>query len=275
MAQGIAGTVHRFFATSTSPCPYLPNRTERKLFTPLISGDPNRLHDLLTASGFRRTQNIAYRPACEGCRSCVPVRVRTRDFHATRSLRRIESRNAELRVATRPPLATSEQFALFHRYQQSRHADSGMAAMDFGDYLDMVEDTTVDTSVAEFRTPDGALAAACLTDRLDDGLSLCYSFFDPSVPHRSLGTYIVLWHVRAAQRLGLPYVYLGYWIAGSSKMAYKGRFRPLEGLASVGLGWRELRVAPPECAVSARAATPAEGAAPPAPPSPRLRPETA
>lgn len=235
--------MHRFFATPSSPCPYLPNRTERKLFTPLVGGDPNRLHDLLTVSGFRRSQNVLYRPACDGCQSCVPVRIRVRDFRATRGLRRIEARNAELRVTEQPPLATSEQFALFQRYQRGRHAESGMASMDFGDYQEMIEDTIVDTSVAEFRTAGGELVAACLTDRMDDGFSLCYSFFDPAHPRRSLGTQMVTWHVRTAQQQNLPYVYLGYWIADSRKMAYKTRFQPLEGLAPPYRGWQELRSA--------------------------------
>ena len=232
--------VHRFFATPTAPCPYLPERVERKLFTPLVGTDPNGLHDMLSASGFRRSQSIVYKPACEGCRACVPVRVRVRDFHPSRSLRRTEGRNADLLAVEQPPLATSEQYALFRRYQRSRHADSGMAGMDFGDYQDMVEDTTVDTVVVEFRDHGGVLRGACLTDHMGDGYSLCYSFFDPDAARRSLGSYVVLWHVREAQRRALPYVYLGYWIAESPKMSYKTRFRPLEGLALAVQGWREL-----------------------------------
>ena len=253
--------VHRFFATPTAPCPYLPERVERKLFTPLVGADPNGLHDLLSASGFRRSQSIVYKPACEGCRACVPVRVRVRDFHASRSMRRAEARNGDLRAVEQPPLATSEQYALFRRYQCSRHADSGMAGMDFGDYQDMIEDTTVDTVVVEFRDAGGALRGACLTDHMADGYSLCYSFFDPDAARRSLGSHIVLWHVREAQRRALPYVYLGYWIAESPKMSYKTRFRPLEGLVLALQGWRNLLPAPSRSAGCA--ATPAAGAPPP------------
>ena len=238
-------TVHRFFATPTAPCPYLPGRTERKLFTPLVGVDPNRLHDVLSASGFRRSQSIVYKPACEGCRACVPVRVRVADFVPQRSFRRVERRNATVTAIPQPALATTEQYALFRRYQRSRHADSGMAGMDFGDYQDMVEDTTVNTAVVEFREPDGRLSAACLTDRMGDGLSLCYSYFDPEDAARSLGTYMVLWHIAEAQRQGLQYVYLGYWIRESPKMAYKVRFQPLEGIVMAIQGWRELNELPP------------------------------
>ena len=233
-------TVHRFFATPTAPCPYLPGRTERKLFTPLVGGDPNRLHDLLSASGFRRSQSIVYKPACDGCRACVPVRIRAADFVASRTQRKIERRNADLVVRAQPPLATAEQYALFRRYQRSRHTDSGMANMDFGDYQDMIEDTTVDTAVVEFRHPDGRLVGACLSDKMGDGFSLCYSFFDPDEPRRSMGSHMVMWHVQEAVRLNLPYVYLGYWIAESPKMAYKANFRPLEGLVLALQGWRDI-----------------------------------
>ena len=232
--------VHRFFATPAAPCPYLPGRVERKLFTPLVGRDTNQLHDLLSASGFRRSQSIVYKPACENCQSCIPVRVRVDDFQETRSLKRIEARNADLSTRVQAPLATTEQFAVFHAYQQSRHADSGMASMDYGDYRDMIEDTTVDTAVVEFRDRRGGLVAACLTDRMGDGFSLCYSFFDPNASQRSLGTHMVLWHVRAAEGLGMPFVYLGYWIAESPKMSYKTRFQPLEGLALPLQGWKDL-----------------------------------
>ena len=233
-------TVHRFFATPTAPCPYLPGRTERKLFTPLVGGDPNRLHDLLSASGFRRSQSIVYKPACDGCRACVPVRIRVNDFVASRTQRKIARRNADLIVRAQGPLATAEQYALFRRYQRSRHAESGMASMDFGDYQDMIEDTTVDTAVVEFRHPDGRLVGACLSDRMGDGFSLCYSFFEPDEPKRSLGAYMVMWHIDETIRRELNYVYLGYWIAESPKMAYKANFRPLEGLVLALQGWRDI-----------------------------------
>ena len=233
-------TVHRFFATPTAPCPYLPGRTERKLFTPLVGGDPNRLHDLLSASGFRRSQSIVYKPACDGCRACVPVRIRVADFIPSRTQRRIERRNADLAIKAQGPLATAEQYALFRRYQKSRHSESGMASMDFGDYQDMIEDTTVDTAVVEFRHPDGRLMGACLSDKMGDGFSLCYSFFEPDEPGRSLGTFMVMWHIQEAVRKGLNYVYLGYWISESPKMAYKSQFKPLEGLVLALQGWREL-----------------------------------
>lgn len=232
--------LHRFFATPAAPCPYLPGRTERKLFTPLVGRNAPRLHEALAASGFRRSQSIVYKPACEECNACVPVRVRVADFQYTRSLRRIHKRNADLVAAEKPPLATSEQYRLFRRYQRGRHHDSGMAAMDYGEYQDMVEDTAVATRMVEFRDHGGHLVGACLADRMMDGFSLCYSFFEPTEAHRSLGSYVVLWHVEKARDAGLGYVYLGYWIAESRKMAYKSRFKPMEGLMLAVQGWRDL-----------------------------------
>ena len=233
-------TLHRFFATPIAPCPYLPDKVERKLFTPLTGGDPNKLHDMLSSSGFRRSQNIVYKPACKGCQSCIPVRVRASDFSETRSILRIERKNSDLNVFEMPPIATAEQFHLFQRYQKSRHNDSGMADMDFGDYQEMVEDTIVKTSIIEFRDDHGALLATSLTDRMGDGFSLCYSFFDPSFSQRSLGTHVVIWHIRNAQKLKLEYVYLGYWIEESQKMSYKKKFKPLEGLNFSKQIWQDL-----------------------------------
>ncbi len=232
--------LHRFFATPAAPCPYLPGRTERKLFTPLVGRNAARLHEALSASGFRRSQSIVYKPACENCHACIPVRVRVADFDRTRSLKRIGKRNADLVAEEKPPIATPDQYNLFRRYQLSRHQDSGMASMDYGEYQDMVEDTAVATRIVEFRDPSGQLVAACLTDRMNDGFSLCYSFFEPSETQRSLGSYMVLWHVDHASAAGLGYVYLGYWIADSQKMSYKARFRPMEGLMLAVQGWRNL-----------------------------------
>lgn len=234
-------TIHRFFATPVAPCPYLPERVERKLFTPLVGGQPDQLHEMLAASGFRRSQNIVYKPACEGCRSCIPVRVRAQDLEETRSLLRLERKNCDLFVKIDQPIATPEQFDLFKRYQKKRHTKSGMSDMDFGDYQEMVEDTIVNTSMIEFRSPNGKLEAACLTDHMSDGFSLCYSFYDPNLSQRSLGSFIVMWHIREAQKQGLPYVYLGYWISETPKMSYKARFQPLEGLIPNLHEWRELR----------------------------------
>ena len=235
----------QFYLTAPSPCPYLPGREERKVFTHLVGERAPELNDLLTHGGFRRSQSIAYRPACETCRACVSVRVVVEDFRPTRSMRRVMDRNSDLVAEMRVPVPTSEQYSVFRGYLDSRHRDGGMADMTVLDYAMMVEDSHVETRVVEFRRrgPDsritgrgnGPLLGVALTDVLSDGLSMVYSFFDPDVGGRSLGTFIILDHIARARRLGLPYVYLGYWVKGSKKMDYKGRFLPQERLT--GDGW--------------------------------------
>jgi len=227
-----------FFSTELAPCPYLPQRFERRLVTALDGSDADRRHERLMLAGFRRAQRFVYRPACPGCRACVPVRIPVARFVMTRSWRRILRNNADL-VATECALAASEeQYALFTRYLEGRHADGGMAAMSWGDYRAMVNDSPVDGLIAEWRRGDGSLIAVTLTDRCASGLSGVYKFFDPDEGRRSLGSLIVLWHVQRARELHLPYVYLGYWIAGSTKMAYKARFQPLEQLTDE--GWQPM-----------------------------------
>ncbi|MFP3944959.1 MAG: arginyltransferase, partial [Alphaproteobacteria bacterium] len=228
----------QLFLTAPAPCPYLPGRTERKVFTQLAGPQADALHNALTNAGFRRSQGIAYRPACEGCTACVSVRVAAERFVRTRNFRRIEKVNADLTVSTVPCDPTAEQFSLLRRYLDARHNDGGMADMTALDYAAMVEETPVETSICEYRTPDGALLAASLTDELDDGLSMVYSFFDPEAGKRSPGTYMILDHVEQALRRGKAYVYLGYWVRGCSKMDYKARFRPLEILGPD--GWKEM-----------------------------------
>ena len=238
----------QFYLTAPSPCPYLPGREERKVFTHLVGERAPELNDLLTHGGFRRSQSIAYRPACETCRACVSVRVVVEDFRPTRSMRRVQERNSDLVAEMRVPVPTSEQYSVFRGYLDSRHRDGGMADMTVLDYAMMVEDSHVETRLVEFRRrgPDsritgrgnGPLLGVALTDVLSDGLSMVYSFFDPDVGGRSLGTFIILDHIARARRLGLPYVYLGYWVRGSRKMDYKGRFLPQERLT--GDGWTRI-----------------------------------
>ncbi len=237
MTKPLEGPLQFFFGTLSQPCPYLPGRSESKVVTELGGPGSRSLHDDLARAGFRRTHTLAYRPACQGCDACVPVRVPAAGFRPSRSLRRVWRRNADLRASEGPARATGEQFALFARYLRWRHADGGMAVMTFEDYRSMVEDTPVDTIMVEFRDDGGRLVAASLTDRLGDGLSGVYKFFDPDQPRRSAGTFIVLWHIERARALGLDYVYLGYWIADCRKMSYKTRFRPIEALGPG--GWRE------------------------------------
>lgn len=238
MLQRSARRPQFFYTTAPLPCPYLAGRTERKIVTELSGPEAETLHDRLSRAGFRRSHNIAYSPVCPGCQACIPIRIIAAAFEPDRTQRRLARANADLSATEMPPRATAEQFALFHRYQKARHADGDMAAMGFYDYRAMVEDTPIGTSVVEFRDAGDRLLGACLTDRLSDGLSAVYSFYDPAAEKRSLGTHAVLWLVDRARELGLPYVYLGYWVPESRKMAYKARFRPSEVLT--GGIWRVL-----------------------------------
>jgi arginine-tRNA-protein transferase len=234
----------QFYLTAPSPCPYLEGQEERKVFTHLVGDRSGELNDLLTHGGFRRSQSIAYRPACEGCRACVSVRVVAADFAPSRNMRRIAERNSDIVGEMRIPAPTSEQYSVFRAYLDARHRDGGMADMTVLDYAMMIEDSHVDTRLVEYRRrgPDTGInrrgvrqmVAVALTDVLSDGLSMVYSFFEPDEADRSLGTFMILDHIERANRMGLPYVYLGYWVAGSRKMDYKGRFLPQERLMPAG-----------------------------------------
>ncbi len=227
-----------FYTTAPLPCPYLAGRTERKVVTEITGLEADALHDRLSRAGFRRSHNIAYAPVCPSCQACVPIRIPTAAFQPDRTQRRIARANAGLDGFEVPARATAEQFHLFQRYQNARHGEGDMATMSFYDYRAMVEDTPIETLIVEYRDSDEQLVGACLTDRLGDGLSAVYSFFAPELERSSLGTYTVLWLIARAKALGLPYVYLGYWVAESRKMAYKARFRPSEVL--LGGSWRML-----------------------------------
>ena len=231
--------VPQFFLTPGGPCPYLPGRTERKVFARLSGTYAQPLSEALTHSGFRRSQSIAYRPACEGCQACVSVRIMADEFVLSRNQRRILRRNSDLVRSEVVAEATREQFSLLRTYLDSRHAGGGMSDMGLFDYVAMVEETPVDTQIVEYRRPGkdgmpGALIACALTDVLRDGMSMVYSFFHPGEDARSLGSYMILDHVRDAKSRSLPHVYLGYWVEGSEKMAYKTRFRPMEALGREG-----------------------------------------
>ncbi|HEX3494961.1 MAG TPA: arginyltransferase [Methylocella sp.] len=232
----------QFYLTSPSACPYLPSRQERKVFTHLIGRRAVALNDQLTQSGFRRSQTIAYRPACENCRACVSVRIKVNEFRLSRNFRRVVEINRDLCGTVVRAEPTSEQYSLFRRYLDARHGDGGMADMTAVDYATMIEDSHVETRLVEYRVSqeravaaaERPLVAACLTDLLADGLSMVYSFYVPGEQHRSFGTYMILDHIERARRFGLPHVYLGYWVAGSRKMAYKARFLPQERLGMNG-----------------------------------------
>ena len=221
-----------FYTTAPLPCPDVAGRTERKVVTEIAGPGTEALHDRLSRAGFRRSHNIAYAPVCPSCQSCIPIRIPVATFQPGATLRRIARVNEGVEGFLMPPRATAEQFQLFQRYQQSRHGGGDMATMSFYDYRAMVEDTPVETFLVEFREPDTRLISACLMDKLGDGLSAVYSYYAPGLEKRSLGTHAILWLISQAKAMGLPYVYLGYWVPESRKMAYKARFRPSEILVS-------------------------------------------
>lgn len=234
----------RFFVTAEAPCPYLPGKTERKVFAELKGDDAQRMSEGLGRIGFRRSQNVVYRPSCTGCTACVSVRIVATEFNLSASQRRLVRRNSDLVATACDPWATEEQYALLRAYLHHRHPTGGMSGMDGYDFAEMIETSPVDTVVVEYREPSvdgkpGRLVGACLTDRQADGLSMVYSFYDTGPGARpGLGTYIIVDHVLRAAEVGMRHVYLGYWVKGSPRMDYKGRFSPLEALTAH--GWRPI-----------------------------------
>ncbi|MDX1780661.1 MAG: arginyltransferase [Thalassovita sp.] len=219
----------QFYVTAPQACPYLSDRMERKLFTALQGETANALNDSLSQQGFRRSQNVLYRPSCTDCSACLSARIRVDSFKPNKSQRRTLKRNAGLTRRATSPWATEEQYDLFRRYLDDRHADGGMADMDVFEFAAMVEETPIRTRVIEYVDSEtDKLIAVCLTDLLTDGTSMVYSFYDPALTRESLGTYVILDHIAIAREAGLPFVYLGYWVQGSSKMGYKSRFSGLE-----------------------------------------------
>ncbi|EGP57433.1 arginyl-tRNA-protein transferase [Agrobacterium tumefaciens F2] len=234
----------QFYLTAPATCPYLPNQMERKVFTHLVGPRASEMNDLLTQGGFRRSQNIAYRPACENCRACVSVRILTEQFQPTKSMRRVLAANRDVVATVHAAEPSTEQFALFRRYLDHRHQSGGMSDMSALDYAIMVEDTHVNTRIIEYRVREpgsgidsskrGELLAVALSDVMSDGLSMVYSFFNPDLEKRSLGTFMIMDHITRTRVLGLPHVYLGYWVDGSEKMGYKTRYHPQEHLTPRG-----------------------------------------
>lgn len=207
---------------------------ERKLFTALQGDQAQRLNDSLSKQGFRRSQNVLYRPSCAECSACLSARIRVADFKPSRTQRKILKNAAHLRRTATSPWATEDQFTLFRRYLDARHADGGMADMDVFEFAAMIEETPIKSRVIEYTRAAGPgesgrpLACVALTDVFDDGLSMVYSFYDPDMIDLSLGTFAILDHIAIAREAGLPYVYLGYWVPGSRKMNYKAGFNALE-----------------------------------------------
>lgn len=234
----------QFYMTSPTPCPYLENREERKLFTHLRGRRSQGLHQLLADNGFRRSQNLVYRPNCESCNACMSARVVVNEFAPRKRHKRILNANRDVCAKVIAPEASDEQFDLFLRYLDMRHTGGGMTQMGEDDYQDMVEDTPVDSSLIEYRiggseADDGQLIGVALTDNMADGYSMVYSFFDPELTRRGLGNYMILDHIARACIGGLEYLYLGYWVQNSAKMDYKSQFRPLQ-VQSVETGWQFL-----------------------------------
>lgn len=233
MSHHEASLKAQFYLTAPQPCAYLEGREERKVFTTLQGPNAISVNNALSLKGFRRSQSVIYRPACVGCSSCMSIRIPVGDFEPSRTQARLLRRNADLIRKPSEAWATEAQFQLFRRYLDRRHADGGMADMDAFDYASMIDETPVNSTVVEYALPDpqtGAhrLVAACLSDILSDGLSMVYSYFEPDMARRSLGAYLILDHIQLARDMGLPYVYLGYWVAGSPKMDYKITYRPFE-----------------------------------------------
>ncbi len=217
----------QFYVTAPQPCPYLAGRMERKLFTALQGDRASELNDTLSKQGFRRSQNVLYRPSCAECSACMSARINVSKFAPSRSQRRVTKKAAHLVRRATSPWATEEQYDLFRKYLDGRHATGGMADMDMFEFAAMVEESPIRSRMFEY-TNAAKLTAVCLTDILDDGLSMVYSFFEPDQEKLSLGTYLILDHIRIARELGMPYVYLGYWVPGSPKMDYKAKFKGLE-----------------------------------------------
>ena len=213
---------------------------ERKLFTALQGENADKLNNSLSSQGFRRSQNVLYRPSCAECASCLSARIDVSKFEPTKSQKRTIKRNVTLNRRATSPWATEDQYDLFRRYLDSRHADGGMADMDVFEFAAMIEETPIRSRVIEYTDTDtNDLIGVCLTDVLGDGVSMVYSFYTPDLPQNGLGNYIILDHIEIARDAGLPYVYLGYWVPGSQKMGYKAKFSGIE--VFMGGAWQPMR----------------------------------
>ena len=221
----------QFYVTAPQDCPYLDNQVERKLFTALYGSNSRRLNNSLSKQGFRRSQNVLYRPSCANCSACMSARISSREFKPSKSQKRILLKNSDIVRVVNPALATDAQYDLFKQYITARHPNGGMSDMDANDFTAMIEETNVESKLIEYyakKNGELELISFSLVDILDDGISMVYSVFNPDFKERSLGTYMILDHNNLTLEMDLQYVYLGYWVQGSSKMDYKKRFSSLE-----------------------------------------------
>ncbi len=221
----------QFYVTAPQECPYLENQVERKLFTALYGSNSEKLNNSLSKQGFRRSQNVLYRPSCSNCCACLSARIPVKEFTLSKSQKRTLKANIDLSRLIKDPVASDEQFFLFTKYIKARHANGGMSDMDCEDFSAMIEETNVNSKVVEYYRPNKRgknLISLSLIDILDDGISMVYSIFEPGIHRRSLGKYMILDQIKLARELKLDYVYLGYWVDGSPKMDYKKEYKPLE-----------------------------------------------
>lgn len=239
---GVSSEV-KVYLTSLADCPYLEGKKERKACVRLLSSNAQRDHDALNLYGFRRSENIVYRPACPTCNACKSSRINVNKFEYGRTHKRIMRLNQDIKCVIKSPTVTPEQFDLFKTYLRSRHNDSSMTSMKMSEFSKMVKNNRIRNNVFEYRIQKRdkktELVACSVTDVMHDGLSMVYTFFHPDYQSRSLGTFMILNQISQTKAMGLPHIYLGYWIKDSPKMDYKRNFSAFEILD--GLEWRGLK----------------------------------